>query len=537
MTSFLFNRKYSGLYLGLFTILFYSLFSWNLPITDPVESNYTLTAKEMLLQKKYFSPLIYGNPWFDKPIFSYLMLIFSFKLFGFYDFAARIPGILASGLSVAFLYYFSLRITKSFIASFLSAFFLCTSFEFWYIGHAVVTDMWLFLFSVGIFGYAYLGLVEKSRKFICLAYFFAGLAVLTKGPIGLLLPGLILLVFLIYRRNKEDFSILFSPTAILLFCIVALPWYIYMYAEFGGEFINGFLGLHNYMRATVAEHPRQNVWYFYLLLLPISLLPWLGFFLYELKHMDKNRIFTHYSFIWATGVLFIYSVIATKYITYTFISLIPLVIISGMGGLRLVRAYRRRELSNTKVIIISALPLIFFSLILVIGSGFSDLVIPTYLSWYFLGLLLSLFLLWKKKKNLLILPASMCLTVILYLIVTISVTPLVNSRSSATWVSSLSSQYKDIYLYGEYRTSLAYYSGKTITSVIDKPHMDIWEKGKAVMPQVLASEVVSKLENTPYSPILVIVQKKYLTRFISSPLYEKVLFVREENDLHLFTNQ
>lgn len=67
--------------------------------------------------------------------------------------------------------------------------------------------------------------------------------------------------------------------------------------------------------------------------------------------------------------------------------------------------------------------------------------------------------------------------------------------------------------------------------------MDIWEKGKAVMPQVLASEVVSKLENTPYSPILVIVQKKYLTRFISSPLYEKVLFVREENDLHLFTNQ
>lgn len=60
-----------------------------LVVTDPVESNYVLTAKEMLASGDYFSPRIFGNYWYDKPIFFYWELIAAFKLFGISNFSAR----------------------------------------------------------------------------------------------------------------------------------------------------------------------------------------------------------------------------------------------------------------------------------------------------------------------------------------------------------------------------------------------------------------------------------------------------------------
>lgn len=60
-----------------------------LVVTDPVESNYVLTAREMLASGDYVSPRIFGNYWYDKPVFFYWELIAAFKLFGVSDFAAR----------------------------------------------------------------------------------------------------------------------------------------------------------------------------------------------------------------------------------------------------------------------------------------------------------------------------------------------------------------------------------------------------------------------------------------------------------------
>lgn len=58
-------------------------------ITDSVESNYALTAKEMVLSGDWISPQIYGNYWYDKPVFFYWLTAAGFKIFGFNEFAAR----------------------------------------------------------------------------------------------------------------------------------------------------------------------------------------------------------------------------------------------------------------------------------------------------------------------------------------------------------------------------------------------------------------------------------------------------------------
>ena len=67
------------------SFIFFWIFSdWG-PITDPVESNYALPAKEMILSNDWLTPHIYGKIWFDKPILIYWLTAISFKLFGFSD--------------------------------------------------------------------------------------------------------------------------------------------------------------------------------------------------------------------------------------------------------------------------------------------------------------------------------------------------------------------------------------------------------------------------------------------------------------------
>ena len=95
------QRRY---WLGLFLVAALLLFLGNasLLVTDSVESNYALTAKEMVLSGDWLSPQIYGHYWYDKPIMFYWLTALGFKLFGITEFAARffpaVFGMLGMGL-------------------------------------------------------------------------------------------------------------------------------------------------------------------------------------------------------------------------------------------------------------------------------------------------------------------------------------------------------------------------------------------------------------------------------------------------------
>ena len=69
------NKNYHILIVLIFSAIIYFMGNMYLSISDPVESNYALTAKEMLLNHNYLSPQIFGHYWYDKPIFYYWELI------------------------------------------------------------------------------------------------------------------------------------------------------------------------------------------------------------------------------------------------------------------------------------------------------------------------------------------------------------------------------------------------------------------------------------------------------------------------------
>ena len=243
-------------------------------ITDPVESNYALTAMEMLQSGDYVSPRIFGNYWYDKPVLFYWELMAAFSLFGTTEFAARFFPSVFGLIGVVMAYGFASRLYDK-KTGFVAALVLVTSLEYFYLSHAVITDMTLFVFFSATLMLFYLAYSEGRPRLYYGAYACAALAVLTKGPVGLVLPGLIIVLFLLWRRDfKSVFLHIKLGSGLLLFFVIAGLWYVPMYMMHGGDFISQFIGVHNVLRATVSEHPRDNVWYYYTAVFLLGFFPW-----------------------------------------------------------------------------------------------------------------------------------------------------------------------------------------------------------------------------------------------------------------------
>ena len=507
--------------LFLLTVLSYGFYNTYLPITDPVESNYVLSAITMLKHNSWISPMIYDQVWYDKPPLTYWALMISYKLFGISDFTSRIPNTLIAGGSVALMYHLVYRIKESKYIAVMSALLLFSALQFWYISHAVITDGFLFFFSLAIFGYSYLAFAKNDKYSMVKAYGAAALAVVTKGPVGIVLPGLILLLFIAIRwftkKDNDDYSLnkdiklLFNPFGIFLFIILASPWYIAMYSIHGQEFISGFLGLHNMERALVSEHPKFNVWYYYLIIVPLALLPWTPAVIYQLKSIKWKENFYLLGAIWFIVIVLFYSLVATKYITYTLPAIIPCII---WGAEAITNSFYNKSTSFKYIVTI---PLAIYVLLFLVAS----IVTPELNSVPLIValILIVLFALLAKQYNNNKLPLSIYLTIpltILYTAITITVTPILFDQSGLQFKPYIESKTQPTYIYGTYYTSILYYTGDTPTQVfIHTTDNPLWTAGKTLMPTITVDEF-EKIVSIEKGAII-IVPNKYIKEFTSSP--------------------
>ena len=251
----------------------------SLPLLDPDEPVYAQTAKEMLAAGDWLSPRIFGEVWFDKPPMYYWLVAGVTMLLGPTEWAARLPAA-AMALGTVWLVYAFMKNRFGSASAAASAVVLATSLEFFYLAKGAVTDSTLTFFLTAC-------LLAYWEKRIMLAYVLAALATLTKGPVGLLFPGAILLLELLSRGDWRGFIKLQLPKGLLVYAAVALPWYIAMYAVHSQVFVDTFLGMHNVTRFTSAEHDVSNTWTYFV---PVLILVYIVFH-------DKNLLQFHLFYI------------------------------------------------------------------------------------------------------------------------------------------------------------------------------------------------------------------------------------------------
>lgn len=484
-------------------LLCFMTFNGAIAVTDPVESNYALTAKEMLQSGDWLSPRIYGQYWFDKPIMIYWLIAFCYKLFGINEFAARLPSGIFSAMSIVFLYWFTNRMYNRQIA-WLAALVLATSLEFWILARLIITDAALFFFNSVAMACLYLGFREQKRSWYLLAYAAAGLAVLTKGPVGILLPGLTIFVYIIVTRQWKLVYRLHLVSGLAVFLVVTAPWYSSMYFAHGQEFINTFFGLHNYLRATVSEHPDDNVFYYYLVLFPVSLLPWSGLLVAFIKDI-RREVTTNldiYLLVWPGVMIVFYTLMATKYLTYVFPASFPAAILIGK------HLYNMRQRSKRREWLWLSGPVVLFFAGLVASGGY----IPTDVGRFIVytaalsAVCIVIWLQYKGSHYHLPEATAACVAIVSVALIATTLAPLTTTRSAKELAAMLPANEYVMGSYHEYATSMVFYSGHIMPFLVgsyeDIPEDNVWQ-GKYTMPNETIADFTARSKLQPQAFILV----------------------------------
>lgn len=265
---------------ALFRPLLYSLLTYALYISGlgrvgligPDEPRYADVARGMLRLGDYITPHLYGVPWFEKPPLYYWLAALTFRL-GVNELTARLPSALAAAVFIAFWFWFARRFYGACAAKF-SCLMLATTVGWIGFGRATAMDMLFATTLAAALGLLTLWLWEDQPAGLYGFYALLGVATLAKGPLAVALAGLVLVGYIVHRREWHIIPRMLQTPAVLLFTAIALPWYVLCYWQNGTPFIEEFLIKHNIERLFSAAigHP-QPLW-FYLPILPAALFPW-----------------------------------------------------------------------------------------------------------------------------------------------------------------------------------------------------------------------------------------------------------------------
>ena len=257
----------------------------------PDEPRYTEIAMGMAKTGNWFVPHYQGELYSEKPPLFFWLLAASAKLLGgWYPFAMILPAILAAIGGLLVTYRFALFLFQQRIVAILSALVLMTSGLFVGIGQTVRMDT-ILLLCISLSLWCFYRLFESTTTahnwpYALVFFLAAGIGTLTKGPVAIGLPGLIIMIFLGWNRFYRHQSGQVIPVlkkmhlfwGTLLYLTIVLLWLIPAISQQGWEYAYLILIKQNFGRVYSDWAPHPRPWYFYLYTFPWISLPWFPFF-------------------------------------------------------------------------------------------------------------------------------------------------------------------------------------------------------------------------------------------------------------------
>ncbi len=291
----------SALWLALLCGLSFFWLLGSTGLVDETEPLFAEAARQMVETGDWITPYFNGETRFDKPPLVYWLMAIAYQLLGVNAWAARLPSaIAATALTVGT--FFTLRAygfpspeaaaapesgrsqRQRWLAAWIGSALVALNAQTIVWARTGVSDM-LLSGCIGLallsffWGYA-AGETQSTPRLwphpgYIGFYIATALAVLTKGPVGIVLPGLTLIAFSLYLGRLR---LLLREAAVLpglgLFFALTLPWYGLVTLAHGQAFIGSFFGYHNLERFTQVVNRHAGPIYFYVLVVLVGFLPW-----------------------------------------------------------------------------------------------------------------------------------------------------------------------------------------------------------------------------------------------------------------------
>ena len=322
-------------------------------LIDETEPLFAEAARQMIVRGDWVTPFFDGETRFDKPALVYWLMAIGYQILGVNPWAVRLPSAIAAmGLIVLGFYTllsFGLPTTPSphhpnspsphplippnWLTAGLGAALMALNLETILWARTGVSDMLLTGCMGGALLAFFLGYAQPSRsavqaRWYLVFYVLTALAVLTKGPIGVVLPVLIIGSFLLYLGNAlevlREMRLLLGS---LLMAAIALPWYVLVIRANGWTYINSFFGYHNFERFTSVVNHHAAPWYFYFLVVLLGFAPWSLYLPVAMMRLqfwrrsgwqnsDRSTQLGLFALFWFVGVFGFFTISVTKLPSY-----------------------------------------------------------------------------------------------------------------------------------------------------------------------------------------------------------------------------
>lgn len=448
----------------------------NMALTDPDETFYAETAKEMVEAKEWSTPLIFGKPQFEKPIFYYWLVMLSYIVFGIGEFAARFPSALFGIFGVIGVYLLG-RAIFSPLAGFLSALILATCVQYLVLARACVTDMVLTVFILFCVLFFVKGQISQRKHYYFIAAVMAALAVLTKGPIGAFIPGVIFLSYITISGGWKNIKKIPIVWCLVIFSLVALPWYLTAMRLHGTQLVNEFFGFHNVTRFLKPEHKIGSSPFFYIPVVLGGFFPWTFFLIFGAWDMfrDKNIVSKLKAsrgllLTWFLIVFIFFSISRTKLVTYIFPLFPVMALVAGKFWEKFITKSTDKALTRKMKIsfILSGVSVLAagIAVCLVVGHKYPQVLTGTLIASgvFFAGIIVSLVLFFRGKKIGSFVSIISSVVLLSFPLLTLVMPPIgefESSRALSYKLNELAAPGDPIAGECDHRRGIAFYTGRT----------------------------------------------------------------------------
>lgn len=508
-------------------VLLYIPFLGQVHLFDWDEINFAECAREMIRSHDFLQVQINFLPFWEKPPLFIWMQVFSMKIFGVNEFAARFPNAVVGIITLNVLYSIG---KKEFTERFAWWWVWCYAGsilpQFYFKSGIIDPSFNLFIFLSIYYNFK----LEQNKlinrpawKLATFTALFLGLAVLTKGPVAIIIFSLCWIFTRITRQGRKN---IFNPELVwiaILTVFISVSWFLLIWLKDGSEQIQLFIQYQWRLLTTGDSGHGQPFWYHWVILLfgcfPASVL----LFMRKKDHggeLEAQRELKNYMWVLFFVVLILFSLVKTKIVHYSSLCYFPLTFIAARTLYHMALEWRGKKLMSTICIVIGLL--ISFALILIPFLGTHKHLIFDYVKdsfgksaldrnvnweWYtylpgiiFSSSLILTFLFIKRIQNRFItLFASSVVVVQLAQIIIVPRIELYTQGAAINFYESLKDKNVLVDAYGFKSYAHLFYSDKTKDQA--RLPLDSLLYGKITVPAYIVNRVDVKYDITQYKEV------------------------------------
>ncbi len=318
--------------------VFFAVLLGSRALSVPDEGRYVEIPREMVVSGDYLTPRLNGVKYFEKPPLFYWFEAGLIRSFGLSEWSVRLGPALFALLGCLSVYYAGTRIYGR-RTGLVSAAVLATSILYYALSRLITLDMPVAVLLTAALLSFLIGSREPAgaarRAFFWTFYAAAALAVLTKGLIGIVIPGMIIFAWMLVMNEWRLLRSMHLLSGMVLFLLIAAPWHV-LVDRANPEFFNFYFIHEHFQRYLTKVHGRYKPFWFFLPIVLLGLFPWTAFLAQAVRrslprswHERKQEKEAIFLMLWAGLVFLFFSASDSKLIPYILPVLPPLALLVG----------------------------------------------------------------------------------------------------------------------------------------------------------------------------------------------------------------